>query len=591
MKKLLPQANSLETVIKVFIYVGSLGESNLEDIASFCNFEPRQASYYLNACYYLDLVDDKGNITDFGRKVLADDLHMEKAIYERIVTDAIIGKVFAHMLLFPLDDIDVFTFELVKGLYPEYSEAVQKRRASTLISWCKEIHESTQKKRGLLGNSTPMERPSRRSRSVTSIPDIVALSDDKGKTDISEAIQTKVQYNIPLRLTQRQSFALQKQFAKYLEDKYSRKESYYIFSTYIPVINSLFTKFINERIKSIFDFNDPDLVMGWFENILKNDSEDKPKVEVLEACKSAIEDYAEFLRTNPEIEERENKRGRPSKMPSSVYDLESSSAPIIATASEDEITRIRQNDSVRIRREAQEQRDNEVLAILTSDLGTKKEKDRPSNDVILPCSLRQSDLDKWKGIFKHTSTSYKFFWILGLLECVRKQPNLKLYNLKYVTSQMIAQAWPVVKTLRLNLGKTDKLSSHIKSINSVLGLSSTATPANVYSRVYVSSDSMVKSVQRQLGAMVPYRFLAPWITFVSDKQVIADSQNPLYRTPYSLEESRHELTVRVTNDWREFLLTNVNALRQFVYKELAEYLHSNNPGKSTEDILGMLEAM
>ena len=52
MKKLLPQANSLDTVIKVFVYVASKQSCTQSDIADFCSFEPRQAAYYLNACYY-----------------------------------------------------------------------------------------------------------------------------------------------------------------------------------------------------------------------------------------------------------------------------------------------------------------------------------------------------------------------------------------------------------------------------------------------------------------------------------------------------------------------------------------------------------
>lgn len=139
MKKLLPQANSLETLIKVFVYVSVMEECSLADIASFCNFEQRQASYYLNACYYLDLVDENGNVTDFGRTIMDKYEAPQTAIYERIIIDPVIGKIFSHMLLFPNEDQNLFAINLLTPLYPEYGDAVIRRRASTLRSWCEDI--------------------------------------------------------------------------------------------------------------------------------------------------------------------------------------------------------------------------------------------------------------------------------------------------------------------------------------------------------------------------------------------------------------------------------------------------------------------
>lgn len=140
MKKLLPQANSLETVIRVFIYVDTLGSSSVDDIAKFIGFEPRQASYYLNACYYLDLVDSDGQVTDFGHDIASDPVNLENRIYERIITDSLIGKIFAHMLLFPKEPELDYAKDIVYEQYgSQYGDAVIARRASTLVSWCKEV--------------------------------------------------------------------------------------------------------------------------------------------------------------------------------------------------------------------------------------------------------------------------------------------------------------------------------------------------------------------------------------------------------------------------------------------------------------------
>ena len=57
MKKLLPQANDLEKVINVFVYTLSKSNCTKQDIADFCQFDIRQADYYLGACHYLNLLD------------------------------------------------------------------------------------------------------------------------------------------------------------------------------------------------------------------------------------------------------------------------------------------------------------------------------------------------------------------------------------------------------------------------------------------------------------------------------------------------------------------------------------------------------
>lgn len=142
MKKLLPQANSLDTVIKVFVYACTKKECTQADIAEFCSFEPRQAAYYLNACYYLGLVDDKGSVTTLGKDILEKPDEIKQQVYWLILNDDVIGTVFNYKLIFPNKDAREFTIKWLEGKYPDYSGAVIERRASTLLNWCDEILDS-----------------------------------------------------------------------------------------------------------------------------------------------------------------------------------------------------------------------------------------------------------------------------------------------------------------------------------------------------------------------------------------------------------------------------------------------------------------
>ena len=138
MKKLLPQANNLDTVIKVFIYFGNKDNCTIQDIANFIDFEPRQAQYYLSACIYLDLIDETPKLTYFGKSLFDDPSLIKDKSYERIISDEIIGKIFAHLLLFNVDIKD-YSFKIIKMYYPDYSDAVIERRASTIKNWCEVI--------------------------------------------------------------------------------------------------------------------------------------------------------------------------------------------------------------------------------------------------------------------------------------------------------------------------------------------------------------------------------------------------------------------------------------------------------------------
>lgn len=139
MKKLLPQANTLATVIRTFKLIGNTKNCTLTDIALFNNFELRQASYYSNACFFLNLINENLCLTPLGEDIMLNPLSAKVRIYELIIKHELIGQVFAKTALYPRKKAVKDSKELVKSLYPEYGEAVIDRRTRCLIGWCEEI--------------------------------------------------------------------------------------------------------------------------------------------------------------------------------------------------------------------------------------------------------------------------------------------------------------------------------------------------------------------------------------------------------------------------------------------------------------------
>lgn len=146
MKKLLPQANSLNTVIDVFIYVSTMNKWTLNDVADFCKFDVRQSSYYINACHYLSLLNDDGTLSEDGKIIIANPSNIKEKVYQRVISDALVSKIFARLLVEGENGLKDFTVQTIKEGYPEYSDAVIERRSSTLINWCIEIRDFVSKK-------------------------------------------------------------------------------------------------------------------------------------------------------------------------------------------------------------------------------------------------------------------------------------------------------------------------------------------------------------------------------------------------------------------------------------------------------------
>ena len=69
-------------------------------------------------------------------------------IYEQILTNELIGQLFAKTALYSKRVALKECKELVKSLYPEYGEAVIDRRTKCMIGWCEEIMDylKTQRK-------------------------------------------------------------------------------------------------------------------------------------------------------------------------------------------------------------------------------------------------------------------------------------------------------------------------------------------------------------------------------------------------------------------------------------------------------------
>ncbi len=142
MGKILIQANNLDTVIDAFMYIYMHPGCKKQELADYCGFTLRQVDYYTNACKYLDLIHDDWSPTSLAQDIFINNpAEISERIYARIISDELMGQIFARIYVLPNEDPSTFALELTKEYFPGYSEAVYERRSDNIVKWCRRIIE------------------------------------------------------------------------------------------------------------------------------------------------------------------------------------------------------------------------------------------------------------------------------------------------------------------------------------------------------------------------------------------------------------------------------------------------------------------
>lgn len=140
MGKILIQANNLDTVIDVFMYIFQHQGCGKQEIADYCGFTLRQVDYYTNACKYLDLINNDWTPTNLAKDIFENTpAEVTERVYQRIIEDEMIGQIYNRMATLDNDNIGAFAKDVVMEYYPGFSDAVYDRRSDNLIKWCKKI--------------------------------------------------------------------------------------------------------------------------------------------------------------------------------------------------------------------------------------------------------------------------------------------------------------------------------------------------------------------------------------------------------------------------------------------------------------------
>lgn len=180
-------------------------------------------------------------------------------------------------------------------------------------------------------------------------------------------------------------------------------------------------------------------------------------------------------------------------------------------------------------------------------------------------------------IFRNTSATYKFFWFLSLMQIHAKRKDLKV-SVWDMVIRMVANAWYPIHYFRLSFGKSDSLYDIVMTLQRLITIPIDANVDAVIKGLKCRlDDKQLKDALNTLTLNVPYRFLSPWIKYVSDEDVIIRSQALENGCLYSLYKENGEFYFILNPAWDTYLHTHYNILVDFAYWNLTLFLQVRNP--------------
>lgn len=173
-------------------------------------------------------------------------------------------------------------------------------------------------------------------------------------------------------------------------------------------------------------------------------------------------------------------------------------------------------------------------------------------------------------VFEKRATSYKFFWLASILSMLKRTDKLSI-TMEDLVIEMVSLAWPFLYQYDISLGSRDML----KNVGDRLianGVLRANYEASVVRSILKSRYKGIKSIIIGLLKNVPYRFLSPWIHYISDPDVIEKSQKSDFGTPYAI----HDDFILLDEDWHEYFVENLPKIKSFIINELYSYLKAYN---------------
>lgn len=184
-------------------------------------------------------------------------------------------------------------------------------------------------------------------------------------------------------------------------------------------------------------------------------------------------------------------------------------------------------------------------------------------------------VSKLAGCFNNTSASYKYFWLIAILEIVNQENKQKIL-FSEIFAKMVCKAWYAVNFYKLSFGAQDKLETIIRQILELAnGEITIDVELNKLYNFLIDKPGAVK-IMKHLEANVPFWFLSPWFPKKSKSDIVKLSNDLQNDSLYSLHTSG-EKSIEINENWFAYLKDNYRVIHDFCYWNLANFVQDRNP--------------
>jgi hypothetical protein len=180
-------------------------------------------------------------------------------------------------------------------------------------------------------------------------------------------------------------------------------------------------------------------------------------------------------------------------------------------------------------------------------------------------------IDKLAACFNNTSATYKFYWLLSIVQFV-EEGNIKIGK-HDLFSRMISNAWFTVNYFHVSFGKQDLIQDAIKIVNEIEGIQIDEKQSSVFQKLSSTKNSETKRLLWHFNKNVPHWFLSPWFQRMDKKKIYKASTTFSGNCLYAL----HNDSIEINPNWYSYLTENARVLKDFCYWNLALFLQSKNP--------------
>ena len=186
-------------------------------------------------------------------------------------------------------------------------------------------------------------------------------------------------------------------------------------------------------------------------------------------------------------------------------------------------------------------------------------------------SSSQLPIDKLSAVFGSTVATYKFYWLLAIVELV-EEGEVEI-NKKRIFARMIASSWYTINYFKLSFGKFDKFQEAVQKIKIEEGIYVDEHKINIIAKLELTKNPNTIKILNHFDKNVPHKFLSTWFPKSKVLQIREASGKFENGCLYSLKKDQ----IVINPIWIEYLKSNTLIIKHFCYWNLALFLQSRNP--------------